>query len=356
MSKPLVSILIPAFNAQEWIAETLRSALAQTWEHKELIVVDDGSTDATFEIAHSFESSSLRVLRQRNQGAAAARNQAFRLSRGEYIQWLDADDLLEPDKIEQQMKALSGCPPNTIASCAWGSFMYRPHRARLIPNALWSDLDPVEWLLRKMEHNLYMQTATWLVSRQLTEAVGPWDTRLLGDDDNEYFCRVLLASGGVRFVPEAMMYYRAFGYGTLRYVGRSDEKLRAHWLSMQLHIRHLRAKDDSERVRNACIAYLQTWLHYFYAECPDIAAEMEELAQEMGEQLHPPELSWKYLWLKTLFGWRSVRPFQVSARQFRWWMQASVDKLLSHFDRPDTAPIITPAKRLPAKSQTQQPV
>ena len=75
-----------------------------------------------------------------------------------------------------------------------------------------------------MQLNLYMQTASWLVSRELAEAAGPWDTRLLGDDDGEYFCRVLLASDGVRFVPEAKVYYRTSGTSSLSYIGNSDKK------------------------------------------------------------------------------------------------------------------------------------
>ena len=80
--RPLISILIPAYNAQAWISDTLRSALAQTWEPKEIIVVDDGSTDRTLAIARRFESSQLRVVTQKNQGAAAARNTALSLSKG----------------------------------------------------------------------------------------------------------------------------------------------------------------------------------------------------------------------------------------------------------------------------------
>src|SRR4051812_27885378 len=100
--KPLVSILIPAYNAERWIADTLRSAIAQTWDAKEIIVIDDGSNDRTLEIAKTFESPSVRVVTQKNQGAAAARNLGFSLCKGDYIQWLDADDLLAPDKIELQ--------------------------------------------------------------------------------------------------------------------------------------------------------------------------------------------------------------------------------------------------------------
>jgi|GEM_PF-108175 len=104
--KPLVSILVPAFNSQEWIADTLRSAIAQTRARKEIIVVDDGSTDQTLAIARQFGSDCVRVVSQENQGAAAARNNALSLSRGDYIQWLDADDLLASDKIARQMAAL----------------------------------------------------------------------------------------------------------------------------------------------------------------------------------------------------------------------------------------------------------
>jgi hypothetical protein len=84
-SRASVSILIPAYNAQEWIADTLRSALAQTWKAKEIIVVDDGSTDRTLSIARGFESAGVRVFTQKNQGAAVARNAAFAHSRGDYI-------------------------------------------------------------------------------------------------------------------------------------------------------------------------------------------------------------------------------------------------------------------------------
>ena len=76
--KPMVSILIPAYNAQAWISETLQSAITQTWEQKEIIVVDDGSTDQTLAIARQFESEHLKVVAQVNQGAAAARNKAAR--------------------------------------------------------------------------------------------------------------------------------------------------------------------------------------------------------------------------------------------------------------------------------------
>ena len=227
MTKPLVSILIPVYNADPWIAEALESALAQTWANKEIIVVNDGSTDDTLAIAQQFASRGVTVLSQENQGAAAARNEALNTSKGDYIQWLDADDILAPDKIERQLKALRRCPgTRTLLSSAWGMFYYRLEKARFVRNSLWEDLSPQECLLRKLERGDFMQTAAWLVSRELSTAAGPWDRRLLGDDDGEYFGRVVLGCERILFVPEAKIYWRESGWRSLRISLPPTERLR----------------------------------------------------------------------------------------------------------------------------------
>src|SRR5260370_15243171 len=177
--KPIVPILIPAYNAEAWIADTIESAIGQTWPRKEIIVVDAGQTDQTLAIARRFASKDVAVVTHENQGAASTRNHALSLSQGDYIQWLDADDLLSPDKVERQMEAADKIRNSrTLLSSGWGYFAYQTERAKFSPTSLWCDLSPVEWLLRKMGENLHMQTATWLVSRELTEDAGPWDTRL----------------------------------------------------------------------------------------------------------------------------------------------------------------------------------
>lgn len=334
MKTPLVSILVPAFNAQEWIADTLHSAIAQTWENKEIIIVNDGSTDQTVAIARKFESESVRIITQKKQGAAAARNKAFSLSRGDYIQWLDADDLLSPDKIARQVEALSQCRSQRIlASAVFGKFMYRWYRAEFIPTELWNDLSPVEWLLRKMGQNLFMQTATWLVSRELTEAAGPWNTNMLSDDDGEYFCRVLLQSDGVRFVPEAKVYYRTLGGDSLGYVDRSNRKREALWDSMKLHIGYLRTLEDTPRSREACVAYLQKRLICFYPDRLDIAREAEQMARDMGGHLVSPRLSWKYSWMKRFFGWGLAQQISVSLQRSKASAKKYLDKTLFRIDR-----------------------
>lgn len=316
--QPLVSILIPAYNAQEWIAETLQSAIAQTCERKEIIVVDDGSSDGTLAIAKGFESEGVRVVAQNNQGAAAARNKAFSLSKGDYIQWLDADDLLAPDKIESQLAALRDDDDRRILlSSPWAHFYHRTRRARFVATPLWENLSPVEWLLRKMSQNLHMQTATWLTSRELCDAAGPWDQRLLSDDDGEYFCRVLLASKGTRFVSEARVFYRVTPSGRLSNIAASNRKKEALVIGMKLHIHYLRSLEDSERVRKACLVYMQTWYPNFYPERPDLVAELQRMAGELNGHLEEPRLPWKYAWLKPIFGWRAAKSAQNSLPQLK---------------------------------------
>jgi glycosyltransferase involved in cell wall biosynthesis len=318
--KPLVSIIIPAYNAERWIAETITSAVSQTWARKEIIIVDDGSSDRTLAVARRFESTlSVKVITQENQGASAARNNAFKLCQGDYIQWLDADDLLAPEKVAAQMQEAERVnDKRSLLSAAWGAFIYRVSKAQFRRSPLWADLAPVEWLIRKMGQNLHMQTATWLVSRELTEAAGPWDTRLSLDDDGEYFCRVLLASKNVRFVPGAQVYYRASGPHSLSSVSRSDKKLESQFLSMQLHIQYLRALEDSERVRAACMGYLQTWLMYFLPERPDLALELEQIAQSMGGALEPPQLGSKFKRIENVAGYNIGKQCQFYFRKLKW--------------------------------------
>jgi glycosyltransferase involved in cell wall biosynthesis len=289
--KPLVSILIPAYNAEAWIASTLRSAVGQTWPCKEVIVIDDGSTDRTAEVARWFASTNVAILSKQNEGAAAARNDALRVSQGDYIQWLDADDLLAPDKIEKQLAALrdEADDNRTLLSCAWANFDDRVEHATFVPTPLWRDLSPVEWLTRRMSEDLYMQTATWLTSRELTDAAGPWNPRLLSDDDVEYFCRVLLASKGTRFVPEAKVFYRNTpSLSRLSYIGASNAKRDALALSLKLQLQHLLSVDDGECSRRACLAHLQHSSAHFYPERPDIFAELQTLAATLHGRLETP--------------------------------------------------------------------
>jgi glycosyltransferase involved in cell wall biosynthesis len=332
---PLVSILIPAFNAERWLADTIKAALGQTWPRTEIIVVDDGSSDGTLAVARQFSSSTVRVLTQANSGAAAARNRAFECCQGDYIQWLDADDFLGPDKIARQVKAIDdgSLGKRSLLSGAWGYFLHRVGSARFCPSPLWCNLTPIEWLLRKMEHDAFMAIESWLVSRELTELAGPWDTRLSRDDDGEYFSRVLLASDGTRFVPEAKSYYRMSGSGSLSHPSGSPRKLESLFLSFTRQIGYLLAREDSERSRAACLAYLQEHFVDFYHETPNFVPQLQQLASTLGGGLEAPKLSWKYAWIQKSLGWTAAKRTNLLYNRMKWSFMRSWDRALLLMDR-----------------------
>jgi glycosyltransferase involved in cell wall biosynthesis len=332
--KPFVSVLIPAHNAESWVGDSIRSAIAQTWQHKEVIIVDDGSTDDTLAVAKQFESKGVRVVTQPNQGAAVARNTAFSLAQGDYIQWLDADDVLDPHKIEWQVRKIeSGLGDRTLLSGAWAYFIYRPSKAQFIPTLLWRNLSPVEWLTTKMANNLHMQTDNWLVSRALTEAAGPWDHRLFRDNDGEYFCRVILASDGIQFVPEARSYYRDAGFKSISHIGGSDKKLDSLLISLKLHVQYLRSLEDSERTRSACLSYLQTWLQHFYPNRPDLVEESQQVARNLGGQLSLPKASWKYAWIERIFGFATAKQIQSHYNWLKFSALRMYDRMMYSLER-----------------------
>jgi glycosyltransferase involved in cell wall biosynthesis len=306
--RTLVSILIPAYNAERWIQETIQSALDQTWPHKEIIVVDDSSTDRTVRIAGQFESKIVKVVTQENSGASAARNRALSLAQGDYIQWLDADDLLAPDKIEQQLQRTGGDRTSKmLLSSAWATFYYRWKKAVFVPHALWQDLSPLEWLLTKFQLNVWQHPAAWLVSRRLTDLAGPWDERLSLDDDGEYYVRMVAASDQVAFVSEGRSFYRVGNTSSLSW-SVSEKAADSLFLSTTLCIKHLLSLEDSSRTRSASKAFLHHRLVYFYPEYEEYVNKMNVLSRDLnGTALGAPEVSPRFFFLRRTLGWHAAK-------------------------------------------------
>ena len=329
----LVSILIPAYKAEAFVTQTVRSAENQSWPRKEIIVVDDGSPDRTFEVAKRLESASVKVVRQDNGGAPAARNTALSLAQGDYIQWLDADDLLHPEKISRQLEgADSGATSLTFLTCAWGKFFFDSNRADFKRDALWQDLDAIEWIVTKFAHNVWMNPAVWLVSRKLTELAGLWDDRLArsGDDDGEYVCRIVGNSDGVRFAEQAQCYYRIGTVGSLNWnMETSTESLESLVLSLKLSVEHLLRLENSERTRQASTHYLRAFLQYFYG-CDDrFYAELREFAADRLEaDLEAPSVSWKYRPLEAVAGPRFTKKAITNWRAMKTLLRGRIERTL----------------------------
>lgn len=305
MSGPLASILIPCHNAAPWLAETLESALAQTWPDCEVILVDDGSTDGSATIARRYEPRGVRVLEQDNRGASAARNRAYRECRGDFIQFLDADDLISPDKIARQVEALLNRPPGTVASCAWGRFTDRPDRATFRDQSVERDFTPLDFLTFCSEGDYMMHPSAWLTPRKVADRAGPWNEELTRNDDGEYFCRVLLAGAGIAFVPGPRSFYRS-GLPRSLSQRRDEPSRRSEYHAAELIANHLLKTEDTARVHRAIANYFQRFIHDHYPHPAELMrAAAAQVAAHGGSTRRPP-MGPKTAALAQLVGWKVV--------------------------------------------------
>ena len=315
MTIPLVSILIPCYNAEPWIAETLRSAQGQTWRNKEIVVVDDGSRDSTRPILESLVSPGIKVIEQDNQGAGVARNRALTEAQGEFIQFLDADDLLAPDKIEIQMKRLSREPPDRVASGAWGRFYDVPDNTRFLPESVWTDLAPVDWLVTSWCGGGMMASHSWLTPRTVIEKAGKWDEAPSPVDDGEFFTRVVLNSSQVLFCEEARSYYRSGIEGSWS-KRRTPEMLLAIYRSIETSTAHLLKTEDSPRTRKACADHFQQFIYDIYPHMPYLIRRAEYKVRFLGGSDHKLAGGGTvFRLIANTLGWKPAKRIQVFKRK-----------------------------------------
>ncbi len=312
MTAPLVSVLIPCFNAAAYIGETLESVFRQTWPAIEIVVVDDGSTDHSVDEISRFQCSRLRMISQQNRGQTTALNKCVAHSTGPFVQYLDADDLIAPDKIALQMRRLID-RPNCVATAEWGRFWTNPGDTQFFAEPVWRDLEPLDWLaLSRAEGLGMMLPALWLIPRALVDRTGPWRPDLTLNNDAEYFTRVLLNAEQVLFCEGARVYYRSGVAGSL-----SGLKSLAAWASQFKVIEmcecRVLARENSERMRRA---FSLAWQHLAHGAYPYDSA-LAERAIARAQILHPvrimPGGGLRFRWLSRIIGWRAARRLQAAS-------------------------------------------
>lgn len=309
----LVSILIPCYNAAPYIAEALDSALAQTWPEKEIVAVNDGSTDRSGEILESYRSRGVKVIHQENRGQCAAANRAFEECSGDYIKFFDADDLLALRTVELQMERIAGST-TAVASCEWGRF-YRDDLStfKLELQPVWKDMDPIEWLIESwLAGGGMMQSALWLVPRALLGKCGLWDEDLSLINDFEFFARVLSHASEVRFAPGARLYYRSGVSGSLS-GQKSAKAIQSAFHSLILGTQHLLVRRNDERVRRACATVLQKFVFDYYPEHAELCRLMATRVNELGGSDRPPDGPPGFHALRRVVGWRLARRIEKFA-------------------------------------------
>lgn len=280
MPAPLVSVVIPCYNAQQWLREALASVLQQSHENLDIVAVDDGSTDGTWSVLAGCTDRRVRALRQVNAGAAAARNLALGHVAGEWIQFLDADDVIDRRKIEAQLEAAAARGPGWVVASRWGRFERDTSATHWEPPWEPAEQRGIDWLVTSWTRGGMMPPHGWLVPRRIADAVGPWDPRAGINDDGEYFTRVLLAAPGAVQSDDARVHYRS---GNASYSQRKDAWAWESLLnSYESCARHMLRAEDSARVRSAIASRLSTFEYAAYPRFPALVRRAESIARSLG--------------------------------------------------------------------------
>ena len=193
-------------------------------------------------------------------------------------------------------------------------------------------MTPIDYFLIRFNENACFQTDAWLVSRELTDAAGPWSDVGSPDDDGEYFCRVAMKSTRIKFVEDARSYYRQ-GVGSGLHLANSPKALNALFHSKVKCIRHLMSLEESPRTRAAALQLLQDWMPYFYPESLDIIERAQQLARELGGELTPPRLKWKYRPVQWLLGYSNAATLSRVLPAFKGRIVCNYDELLYRLSR-----------------------
>ena len=299
MNKPLVSVIVPTYNYEHFIGETLECLRAQTYANWECVIVDDGSTDDTAEQVARFmdQDARFKFVRQENARQAAAKNNGLRNSAGQYIQFLDADDLIEPQKFEQQVEYLETHPEIDIIYGSMRYFTTENQSDRLY--WVWGENKPwmpevsgsgKEILTALVQQNIMVINSP-LIRRSVVDAVGLFDNALPPAEDWDYWLRC--AAAGMSFEFKDLP-------GTLalvRWHSSSSSQDRRRMYTSMLSIREKieRLTDDAEvlslnrehMIKDQQILALESIVH---APLKDYLKEMLRAASLSGNRKH--RLKW----------------------------------------------------------------
>ncbi|MEW6003088.1 MAG: glycosyltransferase family 2 protein [Nitrospirota bacterium] len=184
---PLVSAIVPVFNCERYICEAIDSIFLQTYKNIEIIVVDDGSTDQTKEVVLDRYKRKIRFLEQPNSGPSRARNLGILNSKGEYIAFLDADDIWEPDKIRKQIQHMSSNPQYAMSYTKFQSFSEKT--SLKLDSEINIDC-PEGWIFDELLFKNFITLSSVIVRADCLKKVGLFNESLLTGEDVELFLRV----------------------------------------------------------------------------------------------------------------------------------------------------------------------
>lgn len=240
MNKGLVSIIIPAWNSENYIKESIDSALSQTYKNIEIIVIDDGSTDNTKKVINDYiKSRKIYYIFQPNKGLAGARNTGILSAKGEYIALLDSDDLFLPKKIQKQVEALEKNPDFSVCYCDLLHFTEREPRQFFHHRYSYPSGNLFGELLKKQ----FINPLTVIIKKTVFDTYGIFDENLKRSEDWELWLR--FAHAGIKFLhlKEILAYYRIRNAGNLSSI-ESEPQMKEKNLEIFLNLKKKMSSEE----------------------------------------------------------------------------------------------------------------
>jgi glycosyltransferase involved in cell wall biosynthesis len=260
-----VSVIMPVYNCERFIPEAITSVLVQTYKNIELIIVDDGSTDGSYKIAKSYESENVKVFTQNNSGACKARNFAFNISTGDYIQYLDADDILAPNKISVHVNLLEKHGSDCIVFCSYthnyDSFKKNLYLDQEINKNYFTPLDLYIDIF-KAKGNI--AGISWLLPREIIQQTPQWNEQLIKAQDLPFFVNIALKTSKVLFSKDTLVYYRITGFNIT--ANQNPKAIESVLLSAKSVQESVLRYENSERVREALVFLLSSIFCIYYSK------------------------------------------------------------------------------------------
>lgn len=314
---PLVSVIIPLYNAEKYISTAINSALGQTWENIEILVINDGSTDNSLAIAEQFKNEKVKIFNQTNKGASVARNLGLANSKGEFIQFLDADDILHKDKIKAQIARLMKDPDKVgLSPFIFFNDGTDPSNLQIISEWYHDDFsDPVDFLLKlysdetiiKGFGRMISQNA-WLIPRDIAKEAGNWNIDLSYDDDGEYFCRIILASKGIIYSSESISYYRKFISGKNISAQKSKKAMQSALKAVKLKYDHLKSRSEITLLNKIFSRMFLKICVDVYPRNSEVYNEASKIAYELNPSVSTQDFytyTTFYRYITHYFGWKT---------------------------------------------------
>ncbi|WP_193212258.1 glycosyltransferase [Luteolibacter marinus] len=294
-----MSIIIPCYNKERYVAAAIESALSQSYP-AEVIVVNDGSIDRSLEEIEPF-ADRIHLITGPNRGASSARNTGIESATGEWIQFFDADDILPPEKIAVQIAAMEGAESDSMAVCPWARFYDDGRIDTPDPRRFWNTYaDGLSLLVDMWYDGGFFPPHCWLVHRQLIQKVGGWNTRLTGDDDGEFFGRLLAQAREVRFCNETQVFYRDPPEGSIS-SDRSLKSARSFFEAFEIVSKLILEIRSDRHARKACLSRARKTA-YAWQNVPEIIGRAAAFEEECGVSGFSPSLPVCARLLAGLFG------------------------------------------------------